>query len=180
MPAHTMLIDDPTGTCVSQEVQSGIDTRDGSRISRRGGFNTVTCAWPTRHSSYLIIAMLATLANGLDAQIIWRPFPVSNSVSNFQFHFRFQLLQIPCYCCAFAKLGLITELSDHTPQHLSICLVSVLLLSHYASGPKHIQALQIQEVHLGPHANAWNFIHFSYLFCLGHPSLLGLQTKTRR
>ena len=26
---------------------------------------------------------------------IWRPFPVSNSVSNFHFHFRFRLLQLP-------------------------------------------------------------------------------------
>ena len=49
---------------------------------------------------------------------------------------------------------------------------------------KHIQALQIQEVHLGPHSNAGNFLLFlsifSYLSYLGHPSLLGLQTKTRR
>ena len=41
-----------------------------------------------------------------------------------------------------------------------------------------VHLLQIQEVHLGPHSNACNFI--SYLSYLGHPSLLQLQTKTRR
>ena len=48
------------------------------------------------------------------------------------------------------------------------------VISHYASGPKHLQALQIKEVHPGPHSNAaCNFlICFSYLSYLGHPSLL--------
>ena len=50
--------------------------------------------------------------------------------------------------------------------------------------PSSVHLLQIQEVHLGPHSNAWNFCHlylyFSYLSYLGHPSFLGLQTKTRR
>ena len=47
--------------------------------------------------------------------------------------------------------------------------------SCYASGPKHVQALQIQEVHPVAHSTACNFYLFSYLFYLGHLSLLGLQ-----
>ena len=48
-----------------------------------------------------------------------------------------------------------------------------------------VQMLQIQEVHPGSHSNACNFLPFSsicflYLSYLGHPSLLGLQTKTKR
>ncbi len=47
-----------------------------------------------------------------------------------------------------------------------------------------VQLLQIQEVHPMAHSSAYNFcrffIHFSYLFYVGHLSLLGLQTKTRR
>ena len=34
------------------------------------------------------------------------------------------------------------------------------LSSRYASGPKRIQALQIQKVHPGPHSNACNFYQF--------------------
>ena len=41
--------------------------------------------------------------------------------------------------------------------------------------------MQIQEVHPVPHSNFLPFLSiFSYLSYLGHPSLLGLQTKTRR
>jgi hypothetical protein len=44
-----------------------------------------------------------------------------------------------------------------------------------ASGPKHIQTLQIQEVHPVAHSSALLFfIYFSYLLYLGHLSLLGL------
>ena len=58
-----------------------------------------------------------------------------------------------------------------------------LNLLHSAVKPA-VQLLQIQEVHPVAHSSACNFCRFlsifSYLSYLGHPSLLGLQTKTRR
>ena len=61
------------------------------------------------------------------------------------------------------------------------CLRNVACFSQ-ASGPKLIQALQIQEVHPGAYSNTcnfWRFICFSYLTYLGHASLLGQRPEDR-
>ena len=47
-------------------------------------------------SEYSIhVMLLPKFKDILVSMNIWRPFPVSNSVSNFHFHFRFCLLQLP-------------------------------------------------------------------------------------
>ena len=65
-----------------------------------------------------------------------------------------------------------------------ICVFNV----HHDIGPTGrsivkpaVQLLQIQEMHPVAHSSACNFfICYSYLFYLGHLSLLRLQTRTRR